>query len=163
MQLKEVLQRSMPGVRVDAAHYPPGGAKQGLSSLVTIVQWSVILATMGGEMAVNAVAGTPLQPTVLSMQANKMAAAGGAWFLGSSVSASLLKTGAFEVTVTGDGDRGEAVTVWSGRARGGRPPQTQEELDEIGETLAHARAWPLQMGCSSLTSPVMSYSDVSRS
>jgi len=128
----------MPGVRVDAAHYPPDGTSRALSSLVSVVQWSVILATMGGEMAVNAVAGTPLQPTVQSMQANKMAAAGGAWFFGSSVSASLLKTGAFEVTVTGDGEHSEAITVWSGRARGGRPPQTHEELDDIVEALRAA-------------------------
>ena len=59
MNLKETLKTALPGVRVDAAHYPPGATKQALSTVLTVAQWGVIAATLSGEMAVNAVAGTP--------------------------------------------------------------------------------------------------------
>ena len=62
------------------------------------------------------------------------------WFLGSSVSASVLKTGAFEVQVRSrdGGGAGEAATVWSGIAHGGRPPQTIQEMHDILEALRTA-------------------------
>jgi hypothetical protein len=76
--------------------------------------------------------GTPLQEPLQWSQANKMAGGGIAWFFGSSFSASLLKTGAFEVTVRADDD---SITVWSGIARGGRPPQTMNEMNDIIDAL----------------------------
>jgi len=124
----------MPGVEVAAQHYPPGALKQAFSGLVTLAQWSVILASFSGESVAAAVAGTPLLDAVKYCQENKMMAGGGAWFVGSSVSASLLKTGAFEVTVQG-GEGEEPVTVWSGKARGGRPPKTHAELQDIVDAL----------------------------
>ena len=87
-----MLHRSLPGhVKITAEHYPPSHAATLMSGLLTAAQWSVILAAFGGQSAVSFVGGTPLAPLCQAIQENRMAAAGGAWFLGSSLSASMLK------------------------------------------------------------------------
>ena len=107
-----------------------------LASGVTLVQYAIMAAALGGDYAVNMVVGTPLADYVTSIQSNKFGSLGGAWFVGSSLGASLQKTGAFEVQIRDSAD--EAVTVWSGIARGGRPPATQEEMVDIIDALRAA-------------------------
>ena len=129
MQLKEALERSLPGVSIQAMHYPPSLLKQSLSSLVTVAQWAVIIAAMGGSYVSDAVTDTPFQEAVDGLQQNKLPACGMAWFLGGSLSRSMLKYGAFDVELRDDDDA--VRTVWSGIERGGRPPMSQEEMMDI--------------------------------
>ena len=130
----------MPGVPISAVHAAPPLHKQVLSSLVTVAQIAVIGGALGGEAIVPSLRGTAaggLVAPLEALQQNKMAACGAAWFIGSAFSASLLKTGAFEVEVHGpEGDSAEAKTVWSGIARGGRPPMSQSEMHDIMHALA---------------------------
>lgn len=122
----------MPGVPVSAVHAAPPFHKQVLSSLVTVAQFAVIGAALGGSSVSAALAGTGAQGLIESLQENKMAACAGAWFMGSAFAASLLKTGAFEVEVHGaEGDGAKPKTIWSGIARGGRPPMSQQEMLDI--------------------------------
>ena len=87
-----MLERSLPAhVKITAEHSPPSHAATLMSGLLTAAQWSVILAAFGGQSAVDFVGGTPLAPLCQAIQENRMAAAGGAWFFGSSLSASMLK------------------------------------------------------------------------
>ncbi len=115
-----------------------------MSTLVTAAQWGIIFAAFAGQTATQMAAGGPLAPVVQSIQENKMPAAGGAWFVGSSLSASFLKTGAFEVLIReppgepGEAGGGESITVWSGIKRGGRPPATAQEMQNIIEALRAA-------------------------
>jgi len=133
VQIRNELAASLPGVEVAALHYPPPLHKRVLSSLVTVVQYSVIGGAMAGTSISGALAGTPFAAAVAgplaTLQENKLPAIGGAWFVGSSVASSLLKTGAFEVELRDDADTSKVV--WSGIARGGRPPMTQQEMYDI--------------------------------
>jgi hypothetical protein len=105
------------------------------SSVVSVAQWSVVLCALGGQSALQFAAGTPLVPLIANIQENKMASAGGAWFVGSSLAASMVKTGAFEVVVRDDEG---PITVWSGIQRGGRPPNSMQEMSSIVEALRTA-------------------------
>ena len=137
-----MLGQSLPGVRVSAEHYPPSTAAMAASAFVSGVRWLVLLAAIGGDKAVEVAAGleiTPLTEFVQVVQQNKMAFGGGAWFLGSSLSQSLLKSGAFEVLIRGGGGEEEGdINVWSGLKRGGRPPQTYDEMNAIIDSLKMA-------------------------
>lgn len=86
-----MLQSNMPGVRISAEHYPPGTSATLLSGLITAAQYSVIAGAFLGQSAVDAVAGTPLSQTLSYIQANKMQSVGISWFMGSSLSSSMLK------------------------------------------------------------------------
>lgn len=130
-----MLEKALPGVSISAEHYPPSMVGRLASSVVTMAQWAVILCAFGGQTASGFAAGTPAAALVHGIQENKLAAAGGAWFVGSSLSASVLKTGAFEVQIRG---AGEDFTVWSGMARGGRPPNTMQEMHGIVDALRTA-------------------------
>ena len=115
-----MLQTTMPGVKIHAEHYPPGTMNRMFSTLVSAAQYGVIFGAMLGQTASDAVAGTPLATPLAYVQQNKLQACGFAWFMGSSLSTSMLKTGAFEVQIRDGVD--EPITVWSGLKRGGRPP-----------------------------------------
>lgn len=136
MQLRNELSRELPGVEISAEHYPPGATQQMLSSLISVAQWAVIIGALSGQSGIDAVSGTPLAAPLAHVQENKMAMVGISWFMGSSISASLLKTGAFEVQVRSTEDSGkERATLWSGIEHGGRPPMTVQEMFEIRDTL----------------------------
>ena len=130
-----MLDRTLPGVPISAEHYPPSLAASAVSGVLTLVQWTTLFGAFGGQAARSFVEGTPLSELVVTIQENRLAAAGGAWFLLSSLSASMLKTGAFEVEVR---DEHGAVTVWSGIKRGGRPPATMQEMHAILDALRAA-------------------------
>ena len=136
MQLREQLERTMPGVKVSAEHYPPSSFATTLSGVITATQWAVIFCAFAGQTAEQMAVGTPFSPAVRAIQENRLSFAGGAWFVGSSLSASMLKTGAFEVTIR-DAE-GSDTTVWSGIKRGGRPPATMNEMQAIIDSLRMA-------------------------
>lgn len=145
MQLKNELNRAIPGVEVHAEHFPPGAFKMALSYAVTGLQMVLMVGAFGGQQAVEAVGGTPLADVLVAVQENKMSYLGGAWFIGNIVSTSILKTGAFEVQLRSqDGSPHDAVTVWSGIERGGRTPNTMQEmhdiLDALRSTMREARS-----------------------
>ena len=75
-----MLHQTMPNVQVVPEHYPPSMMAQGLSTLVSVAQWAVILGAFGGATATDYVAGTPLASLVATIQENKMPYVGGAWF-----------------------------------------------------------------------------------
>mmetsp|Transcript_33827 Transcript_33827/g.55852 ORF Transcript_33827/g.55852 Transcript_33827/m.55852 type:complete len:141 (+) Transcript_33827:296-718(+) len=98
--------------------YPPSIGLSLLSRAVTALQFAVIGTAMGGEAVIKY---TPVpRDFVDKIQSNKWAAVAGAWFIGSSFSSSLLKTGAFEVRLDG-------TLVWSGLAKG-HPPNNPAEV-----------------------------------
>jgi len=132
-----MLHRSLPGCEVRAEHYPPSHAATMLSGAITVGQFAVIGAALGGQAIADAVAGTAVAEAVRGLQENRLAAAGGAWFIGSSLSASMTKTGAFEVMIRGADDE---FVVWSGIKHGGRPPATLDEMNDIIESLRAAGA-----------------------
>jgi hypothetical protein len=132
MQLKNELDQAMPGVEVHAEHFPPGPFKTALSYAVTGCQMLLMVGAFGGQQAIEAVSGTPAADVLVAVQENKMSYMGGAWFMGNIVSTSILKTGAFEVQLRSqDGSPHDAVTVWSGIERGGRTPNTMQEIQDI--------------------------------
>ena len=110
MQLRDALKQQLPGVQVVPQRFPPPMHKQALSSLIQ------------------------------HLQENKLPMAGMAWFMGGSLSASMLKTGAFEVAIRADDAKSDAEDerVWSGIAHGGRPPATHAEMAEIIDALRAA-------------------------
>ena len=133
-----MLSSNLPGVRVTAEHYPPSYGATVASSFITAAQWAVILGAFGGASLAEMAAGTPLAAPLAYVQENRMSSVGMAWFMGGSLSASMLKTGAFEVQVRGGGEA--PYTVWSGIKRGGRPPATMQEMHEIIQALRLAGA-----------------------
>ena len=140
MQLRDQLSRSLPGIEIHAESFPPTAMQQATASCISMVQWAVVLGAFGGQVARDAVAGSAFAEPLQSIQENKMQFVGMSWFLGSSISASVLKTGAFEVQVRSrdGGGPGEAATVWSGIAHGGRPPASVQEMHDILDALRSA-------------------------
>lgn len=106
--------------------------KTALAHTVTGFQMLLMVGAFGGQQVAEAVRGTPFAPAHAALQDNKMGYLGGAWFVGNIVSTSILKTGAFEVQLRSeDGSPHDAVTVWSGIERGGRTPNTMQEMYDI--------------------------------
>ena len=136
MQLRDMLQRTLPEIKITPVQHPPSFLASTLSKLVTVAQFATIFGALGGDAAMQAVAGTVLHEPLLAIQQNKLPAAAGAWFVGSSISASIVKTGAFEVQI--HDDVGEPVTVWSGIKHGGRPPASMSEMQDILQSLRDA-------------------------
>ena len=87
-----------------AEQYPPGLVKQTLARIVSAVQWMIIGCTVMGDTAVDTFGVS--RAAVDKLKENKGAAIMGSWFMGSTISASLIKTGAFEVRLGGE-------LVWS--------------------------------------------------
>ena len=91
------------------------------SLLVSAAQYAIMGgAAFGDSLVASASLPPALQQALDSLKQNKMAAIGGAWFFGTSLSQSFLKTGAFEVSLDGE-------LVWSGIEHG-RPPNGPGEV-----------------------------------
>lgn len=101
MQLRTELQRHYPHVVVEAAHHPPTRLGQLGATACNVGKFGLIAAAAAGDSIASSLGVAP-PPALQSLQQNRMAVIGGAWFFGSSLSQSFLKTGAFEVTLDGE-------------------------------------------------------------
>lgn len=119
MQLRTELQRRFPHVLVEGANHPPSAAGKMASAMVSTAQMVLILAATVGEGLASAL-GVPPPAVLEGLKQNRMAVCAGAWFVGSAFSQSMLKTGAFEVSLDGE-------LVWSGMQTG-RPPNGPGEV-----------------------------------
>lgn len=120
MQLGRALKQAYPHVEYRGEDHPPAPLQLFLSRAVTAAQWMVFAAAVFGESleAPLGLRAGALKPLV----EQKMPVALGSFFVGSTLSSSLVKSSAFEVTLNGQ-------LVWSGLEQG-RPPQN------IGEVLS---------------------------
>lgn len=95
------MESNYPGVEVDGEHFVPPGWRQITATTLQFAMWGIVILLFAGERIFNAVG---IQPPELyrQLQENQLMAFGMVWFVGSTVIANIMKTGAFEVFINGE-------------------------------------------------------------
>jgi selT/selW/selH-like putative selenoprotein len=118
--LQKAINAQFPEVKVVGGNYPPSSTNQMLSHLVFGLQIAGFAFMFFGEFLCRQL-GIAVPPIYYQLQEKKMFVLFGLFFVGNSLSNSLLSTGAFEVTVHEDSPELPGRLLWSKLATGNVP------------------------------------------
>jgi len=123
VQVRDYLQVRFPGVEVVGFNYPPPASKRAMSQIVSYTQIGTLALAFLGDQILPVVGANTNAAWYQKFKQNRVMIGVSTWFLGNTVSQSLISTGAFEIGFNGR-------LVFS-KLKTGRLPSEKEILDGI--------------------------------